>query len=367
MTPMQRRIPRLAASLLLSLTALVVACGRETPKEESPRPVLTMRVEDGAQASRPAYAGEVRSRTEQTLSFRIAGKVSERLVDAGAVVRPGQVLARLDPVDTGLAAGAAESQRQLAEADAARFRELKARNFVSQAALDSRETQLKSAAAQAELSRNQTGYTTLKADQPGVVGQVLAEVGHVVTPGQAIYRIARADALEVAIAIPESRLAEVRKAGEAEVTLWANDSRRYRGKLREIAAMPDPQTRTYAARVAIADADDAVVFGMSATVRFAPQGANGSQIPIPQTALFQKDGKPAVWLVEGDDRIALRAVTVSRYADDAVVIADGLRPGERIVVAGVHKLTNGQQIRAAERNGGPIVKAAQKDAAGTAR
>ncbi len=356
-----------AAILLVSLTTFIVACGRETPKEEAPRPVLTMRVADAAQASRPAYAGEIRSRIEQTLSFRIAGKVSERLVDAGAFVRPGQVLARLDPVDTTLGAGAAESQRQLAEADAARFRELKARHFVSQAALDSRETQLKSAAAQAELSRNQAAYTTLKADQPGVVGQVLAEVGHVVTPGQAIYRIARADALEVAIAIPESRLTEVRKAGEAEVTLWANDSRRYRGKLREIAAMPDPQTRTYAARVAIADADDAVVFGMSATVRFAPQGAPGSQVSIPQTALFQNDGKPAVWLVEGDDRIALRAVTVSRYADDAIVIDEGLRPGERIVVAGVHKLTNGQQIRAAERNGAAIANGVSQEKAGAVR
>lgn len=350
---MRKPIQR-SAILLATLATLVVACGRDAPKEEAPRPVLTMRVADDGLASRPAYAGEVRSRVEQTLSFRIAGKVSERLVDAGALVRPGQILARLDPVDTGLAAGAAESQRQLAEADAARFRELKARNFVSQAALDSRETQLKSAAAQADLSRNQAAYTTLKADQPGVVGQVLAEVGQVVTPGQAVYRIARADTLEVAIAIPENRLAEVRKAGEAEVSLWANDSRRYRGKLREIAAMPDPQTRTYAARVAIKDADDAVVFGMSATVRFAPQGADGGLVTIPQSALFQKDGKPAVWLVGAEDRISLRPVTVSRYADDAVVVADGLQPGERIVVAGVHKLTNGQQIRAAERNGIPV-------------
>ena len=96
----------------------------------------------------------------------------------------------------------------------------------------------------------------------------MAEVGQVVSAGQPIFRIARQDTLEVAIAIPESRLNEARKANDAEVTLWAEEVAKYRGRLREIAAMADPQTRTYAARVAILDADPRVVFGMSASVRF---------------------------------------------------------------------------------------------------
>ncbi len=343
------RRERLLVTLCLS-ALLLAACGGEAPKTEPLRPVLTMRVGEAGSSNDYIYAGEVRSRIEQTLAFRVPGKISERLVDAGASVRPGQVLARIDPADASLSAGASEAQRQLAEADAARFRELKAKNFVSQAALDSRETQLKAAAAQAALSGNQTNYTTLKADQPGVVGQMLAEVGQVVAAGQPVIRLARADTLEVAIAIPENRLADVRRANEAEVSLWADATTRYRGRLREVAAMPDPQTRTYAARVSIDDPGTAVVFGMSASVRFKGGGSAGAGkvVAIPQTALFQKNGKPAVWLVGAEDRLELREVVVARYGDERVELSSGLAPGERIAVAGIHKLTVGERIRVAE-------------------
>ena len=340
--------------VLIAITAAAIAgCGGEAPKQEAARPVLTERVGETNSGSGYVYAGEVRSRIEQPLAFRIGGKVIERYVDAGAVVKPGQILAKLDPVDAALSASAAEAQRQLADAEAKRYRELKGRNFVSQAALDSRETSLKAAAAQADLARNQSAYTVLKADQPGVVGQVLAEVGQVVTAGQAVFRVARPDTLEIAIGIPENRLAEMRTMPEAEITLWADESRRYKGKVREIAAMADPATRTYAARVAISDIDDKVIFGMSANVRIMAKGAE--RLSIPQTALFQQNDKPAVWVVADDGTIALRPVDVARYADNAVELSAGLARGERIVIAGVHKLSPGERIRIAEREGAPKV------------
>ena len=344
----QRRTQIFATAILMPVVLMVAGCGRDAPKAEPLRPVLTERVGTADNTASSNYSGEVRSRVEQPLAFRIAGKISERLVDAGAVIKPGQVLARLDPLDTTLSASSAEAQRQLADADAARFRELKRQNFVSQSALDSRETALKAAAAQADLAKNQSAYTVLKADQPGVVGQVLAEVGQVVTPGQPIFRVARPDTLEVSIAIPESRLGEARKANEAEVTLWAEESVHFKGKLREIAAMADPATRTYAARVSIIDADPRVVFGMTASVRFPGSGSAG-RISIPQTALFQKDAKPAVWLVAADDTVNLRSVEVERYVDERVELKAGLQAGERIAVAGVHKLSDGEKIRVTEK------------------
>jgi RND family efflux transporter MFP subunit len=342
---------KILAVLAVMGPLLLVACGREAPKPVLPRPVLTEIAGGGGEAAFTTYAGEVRSRVEQPLGFRITGKVSERLVDAGAVIKPGQILAKLDPADASLSANAAEAQRLLADSEARRYRELKRQNFVSQAALDSRETTLKAAQAQADLARNQSAYTVLKADQPGVVGQVLAEVGQVVQAGAPVFRVARLDTLEVAIAIPENRLNEVREASVAEITLWADDKRRYKGKLREIAAMADPVTRTYAARVSIVDADPRVVFGMSASVHF-PSRNQSARLSIPQSALFQQDGKPAVWLVGADDKVSLRQVEVARYADETVELAGGLKAGERYVVAGVHKLTSGEKIMVAERAAG---------------
>lgn len=333
-------------NLVLPLMFVIAACGRDAPPPEPPRPVLTQLVGEEGAAAEFSYSGEVRSRIEQPLSFRIAGKITERLVDAGAVVKPGQVIARLDPADTALSASAVEAQRKLAEAEALRYRELRRQNFVSQAALDSRETTLKAAEAQADLARNQSAYTVLKADQPGVVGQVLAEVGQVVTPGQTVVRLVRPDTLEVAIAVPETRLPEARRADTAEISLWAVNGKTYKGKIREIAAMADATTRTYAARVSILDADASVVFGMTANVRFVADGKT-TQISVPLGAIFQQDGRSAVWVVASDDTVSLRAVELGRYTESAAQIASGLKHGERIVIAGAHKLTAGEKIRVA--------------------
>ena len=140
------------------------------------------------------------------LGFRVGGKIAARLVDAGAQVKAGQPLARLDPSDARLTAAQAEASRALAAADLQRSRDLKAQNFISQAALDSRDTAAKAAEAQAQLAQNQAAYTTLVADAAGVIAAVLAEPGQVVAPGQGVFRLARDGAREVAINIPESRL-----------------------------------------------------------------------------------------------------------------------------------------------------------------
>jgi multidrug efflux system membrane fusion protein len=83
------------------------------------------------------------------------------------VVKAGQVLATIDPADSALSAMAAAAQLDLATADRQRFRQLREKNFVSQAALDARETSYKAAKAQAELARNQASYTVLKARPAG--------------------------------------------------------------------------------------------------------------------------------------------------------------------------------------------------------
>ena len=202
---------------------------------------------------------------------------------------------------------------------------------------------------------NQSDYTTLRADQAGVVSQVLAEVGQVVAAGQVVLRMARTDALEVAVAIPEARMPELRKLKVAEISLWADPNANYRGALRELSQVADSATRTYAARVSIINPDDKLLLGMTAKVRFLgdrPGGASAG-LAVPLGAVFQQDGKPAVWVVGADDTVSLRPVIVAAFGEASAEVTAGVQAGERIVIAGVHKLTVGEKIKVVDNSPKP--------------
>lgn len=333
--------------LLLLLPLLVAACGDKPPAASGPAPaklVKAWRVGEHDGASERRFSGEVRARTETLLGFRVGGQMTQRLVDAGARIQAGQPLARLDPADARLAASQAEANAALASADLKRTRELREKNFVSQAALDARETAARAAEAQAQLTRNQAAYTTLVADAPGVVAAVLAEPGQVLAAGQGVLRVARDGEREVAIALPEAELAHVRVGSPAVVRLWA-DGRSWPGTVREIAPAADPASRTFATRVTLPGADPGLALGLSATVSFPREGA--SAFVIPPAALYQQQGKPAVWVIADDGAVQLRAIEVDAYRDDGVVVRRGLTAGETIVAAGAFRLSAGEKVRIA--------------------
>jgi RND family efflux transporter MFP subunit len=222
----QPRRPLLLLPLLLGLAA----CGKETPPPTpKPRAVLVHEVRSGT-GQQAEYSGEVRARHEVALAFRVGGKLISRLVEVGQQVAPGQVLARLDAGDFALnsrgaeaSLAAAAAERGFAEAEARRYRDLRAQNFVSAALLDAKETALKAAeekykalATQAGLARNQAGYAELRGDAAGVVAAVLAEAGQVVAAGQPVLRVAKSGEREVVIAVPENRVDEwVHEIGRA--------------------------------------------------------------------------------------------------------------------------------------------------------
>ena len=349
--------PSAYVAAAISALILLSACSKAPLPPEPLRPVLTALVGERAEEGAATYSGEVRSRYETPLGFRIGGKIAARMVDVGATVKAGDVLARLDPADSALSASAANAQLDLANADMRRYRELRAKNFVSQAALDAKETSFKSAKAQADLARNQSDYTVLRADHSGVVEAVAAEVGQVVAAGQTVVRVARTDALEVAVAIPESRLPE--RLRDAEITLWADEQASYRGVLRELSPVADAATRTYAARVSIVNPDTRVQLGMTAKVRFLVDKApvEAAHLAVPLAAIFQQDGRPALWVVGADQTLSLRPVAVAAYGEQSATLASGVKAGERIVVAGVHKLAAGEKIKAVDQQPSPAAAA----------
>jgi RND family efflux transporter MFP subunit len=357
------------APIFLGGCCLLAACSAPAP-ETPPLRAVMVRTVDGAAAPQAIqhYAGEVRARIEVDVGFRIGGKLVERRVDVGSEVAAGATLALLDPEDARLAADAARAAAMAAEADLAlawaeyaRAQELAARKFVSPAALDARRTALQAAEArlrqlraQAEGAANQAGYTRLEAPAAGVITAVLAEPGQVVGAGQPVFRLARPEAREVLIHVPEGRAGALRQGMPAVVRAWAAPEREYAAQVREIAPAADASTRTFAVRVALAEADAGLPLGATAGVRFAMPGA-GDALLLPLAALTRLDDAAAtVWLVDTDGRLAPHAVEVAAWREDGALVRGGLPSRARVVVAGVHTLVEGEQVRAVEE-GAPVL------------
>ena len=353
---------RWSRPLLVLATALALAgCEANTaPAPHAERPVKVQRVSFEPDNSAREFVGVVRARYETDLGFRVAGKMVTRIVNVGDRVRVGDVVARLDPQDLKLQVESAEAELAAATsnltqaaADLERYSTLRAHGYASvadfdrkKAANDEAEGRLERARRALDLARNQHGYTDLKADADGVITATLAEPGQVVAIGQAVARLAHHGEKEAVIALPETWLAEARKS-KAIVRPWSDRDRSFEARLRELSPQADPATRTYAARFTIPQADDAVAYGMTATVTLA-RADDARVARVPLSAILNRGGGPSVYAVDRSGALVLRPVTVASFTEDAALVTSGIDEGEAIVTLGVQKLEAGLKVRTVE-------------------
>ena len=346
--------------VLLAACALA-ACGSKEVSAPQPRPVRSVVVAAGEGGAATTYTAEIRSRYETDLSFQVGGKIVARTVEVGDTVKRGEVLARLAPTDQRLGVDAARSALSAARAELdrarseeARYRELLERGLTTRAsylaqqtAVRTNQSRVEQAAADLRLNEQRLGYSTLRADEDGVVTRLMAEVGGVVAAGQPVVSIARPSELEAVFDAPDGRIDEIRRARGVQLALLANQEVRYPARIREISPSADPVTRTYLVRTSIPNPPNGLRLGMSVAIVLT-HGGGGPIISLPPTALFQKEREPAVWIVKDDRTLELRAVSIDRYESDRVLVASGLTPGDRVVTAGVHRLAAGDRVRLME-------------------
>ena len=340
----------------LALALALAGCSKPVEKVEELRPVRAIKMAAASTGTVAEFSGEVRARYESRLGFRVGGKIVARKVDVGAVVKRGDLLMRLDPQDLQLAQnqansalGAADSNLSLAKGELARYKELRDKNFVSQAVLDAKESAYSSAlatrdqaAAALRSQRNQTGYGNLVADVDGVVTGIDAETGQVVAAGTPVVRVAQLGEKEIVISIPEDQVDALRRVTDVAVRTWANPKQVLPGKLRELSPVADTATRTYTARISIPNAPSDVRLGMSAYVTFSTATAT-PMLKVPLTALVQNQGGSAVWVVE-NGVVRLSPVQLAAPSGNDMLVASGISAGQTVVTAGVNLLKPGQKV-----------------------
>lgn len=320
--------------------------------------VRTLTIHTAENAQGYTYAGEVRGRYETQLAFQVTGKIIKRNVELGSKVNAGDILMQIDAKDiqqtvnsNSAQVASAQSQLALAESNLTRYRQLLAQGAISQSMYDQYVNAynvavagVNQASSQYTQGANQLDYTVLRANKAGVVSSITAETGQVVSAGQSVITVVQDGEQEVEISVPENRIQELRSAGQIKATFWALPDVTVDGKIRETSPMADATTRTFKVRISLINPPPEVKLGMTASIQIANSSAQPS-VTIPLAAVYQDSTTPAVWIVK-DDVLTLQPITTGKFGNGTIEVLSGLKQGDCIVIAGVHKLKEGQKVSA---------------------
>jgi RND family efflux transporter MFP subunit len=342
----------------LSIALVLSACSKKEPPPEPVRPVLSMKVQALSEEDLGRFAGSIQARYESNTGFRVGGRIASRKVDVGAEVEKDTLLATLDPSDQqnqlrSAQGDLAKVQAQFinAKATALRQQALFDRGVGAQAQLDAANTDLKTtqasldqARAAVDQSKDQLGYTELRADHKAVVTAWNAEAGQVVSAGQQVVTLAQPDIKEAVIDLPNTLVDQLPSDVVFLVAAQLDPDTNTTAVIREIEPQAQSATRTRRARLTLAETPPGFRLGTAISVTLS--SAIKPRLELPLTALQEVDGKTRIWVIDPQNQtVAPRDVKVVSRTDSTVVLADGVKNGERVVTAGVNSLKPGQKVK----------------------
>lgn len=349
--PLPHRLPFFASVALatLSLAGVVTAAqpAARPAAAVTASPVPTVVVGDAAAAPVFELDGALQAIQQSVLAAQVPGNVLALAVKAGDRVRAGQTIARIDERDVQAAlartdAGVAQADAELhnARVNAERTRDLRVQGFVSQAAQDTADTQLKGAQAalrQAEAARTQAalarGFASVVSPFDAVVLATHVEPGDLAAPGRPLATVYVPGRLRAVVQVPASRSTAARTASQVQVQLA--DGRWIAPANRVELPGTDPVSQTVEWRFDLpAAAAAALVPGAAVRVRFtglAAARAAGApaRLVVPSSAVLRRGELTAVYAAAGSSW-QLRSVRLGARQGDAVEVVAGLKAGDRI-------------------------------------
>lgn len=346
--------------LLSSITLIATiftGCTEEEVIEEKIPYVKIQKVSQNNLNTENIYSGKVCGRYETKLSFQVGGKIIKRNVDVGNQVSSGDLLMLIDSKDiveksnqVNAQVTSAIAELKLAETNFKRYKQLYEQEAIPASTLDqyrttyeSAEAKYKEAIAISNQSSNELTYTNLIANANGVITEINAEVGQVVSEGQTVLTLIQTDELEVEINVPENKLAEATVGKEVKIKFWALTDE-INGVIREVSPMADSNSKTYKVKISLINVPSTIQLGMTASVILSGESATSTGMILPLSAIYQTDNQPKVWIVEEDNTVKLKDIKVEQLGDNEVEVS-GVNANDLVVVAGVNKLRDGQKVQ----------------------
>lgn len=312
--------------------------------------------------------GSVRARTSAVVSTRIPGSISALSVREGDRVRKGQLLAQLDAQENQATAAVATaaidearrgldeavSRKKLADTTFDRYNNLLKEQAVSRQEFDVKqsekdvaagavaraESRLKQAQEGAKAAATMSGYTRIIAPISGIITSKQADLGATVFPGQPLMTIEDEGSYQLELALPESMAARVKPGSPLQVTLDAVGGS-FTATIADIVPAADPGSRTFIAKIALNQKGlKSGMFGRGSI----SLGTATSGITVPKQAVVDRGALTSVWTVDKENIARMRLVKSGRETGGRVEILSGLSEGDRVVVSGAEKVSEGARV-----------------------
>ena len=344
---------------------LLLNCGKEEKVQEVVlRPVKYTEVAYlGGDIARE-FSGTAKTEKVINLSFRNTGIITELNMKLGQVVKKGELLAKLDNVQSRLnyessieSKNSAESQMNTSKLNLSRIRTLYEKGSSSLSDYEDAKNSYRTAVASFESSKRsvaiqqeQIRYGFLYAAEDGVIAAVNSEVDENISPGEVVGVLNAGSAIEISLGLPESVINSVKKDIEAKISFTALPGEFFRAKVTEVAPALDSNTSTYPVTVMVMDSDERIKSGMAANVlfEFPVDHTIEKTIVVPSSAVGEDGNSRFVLLIEGDEdkaTIKKHDITVGKLTPEGFVITSGLSVGQKVATAGLQTLLNGQEVK----------------------
>lgn len=340
--------------LLLLLLLLSAACSDRGPAEpaaDAARPVRILQLEASGRSATLTFPALLRARESVQLAFDVPGTIQVMDVTEGRAVETGTLLASLDPSDFISRLNAARAAAELAQADLARFEQL--RGSVAEAEIERRRAAATAAASDLEAAENALQNTMIRAPFDGVVSRRLVQNFTSIQAKQPVLLFQALSPLDVVVDIPEPLMLRVRpgtgEQAEAFLRFDGLPNQRLKVTFREVATVADPVTQTFAVVFTLdRPADMTILPGMSATLEvenIIDPGEDFFLLP-PAAIAAGADATPFVWVFDtAAGTVARRTVTLGRPRSQGIEVLSGLEAGESVVTSGLAQLREGMRVR----------------------
>lgn len=309
-------------------------------------PWATEPAQAASQAGRSSYDGVVEALRQTVVAAQVPGAVVELAVKAGDTVQAGQLLLRIDARSADQSAAAVDAQVQAARAqlDVAtreyeRQKQLFAKKYISQAALDRAEAEVRAARAQASAqtaqagaARTQTGLHVVRAPYAGVVAEVPVALGDMAMPGRPLLTLYDPAQLRVTAAVPQSALPAGAKPEDVRVELAGQGAQATPQRVQVLPTV-DPATHTVQVRADLPPGLAGARPGLFARLWLpgALGAGEGARITVPQSAVVRRAELTGLYVLGAGGQPQLRQVRLGRAEGGRVEVLSGVAAGEAVL------------------------------------